>query len=41
MLNEVQLLIAGSCPIVLAIVGEVFLFLFALLISKGLKALIF
>ena len=38
MLNEVQLLVAGSCPEVLPVVGEVFFFLFAFFVGKGLTA---
>jgi hypothetical protein len=38
-LNEVQLLVAGGCPEVLATVGEVFFFLFAFFVGKGLTAL--
>jgi hypothetical protein len=33
------LLVAGGCPEVLAIVGEVFFFLFAFFVRKGLTAL--
>jgi hypothetical protein len=34
-LNEVQLLVAGGCLEVLAIVSKVFFFLFAFFVSKG------
>ena len=39
MLIGVQLLVAGGCPEVLPVVGEVFFFLFAFGVGKGLTAL--
>jgi hypothetical protein len=38
-LNQVQLLVAGGCLEVLAIVGDVFFFLLAFFAGKGLTAL--